>query len=255
MLNSVGLQNVGVEAFLAEKLPRLTRWETPIIVSLLGESPAEFAELCRRVGSAAGVAALELNLSCPNLRPAAGRGRAPGERHPIVAHDAAATADVIRAARQATPLPLIAKLAPETPELVAIARAAVEAGAEMLTLVNTFVGMALDIRTRSSKLGSLTGGLSGPAIRPIAVRCVWEVARLLRVPVIGVGGIVTTEDVVEFLLAGASAVGIGTAHFANPRAAQEIVAGLRRYCERQRIGALRALIGGLRADPPCIQGI
>jgi dihydroorotate dehydrogenase (NAD+) catalytic subunit len=242
MLNAVGLQNIGLDAFLRDTLPALRRHDVPVIVSILSDAPEELAAMARDLEAADGVAAIELNLSCPNLHRAADNPR----HVQMVAQDAAATSTMVQAARTATRKPLIAKLSPDVTDLVPIAQAAERAGASALCLGNTFAGMSLDPATRHSRLGAMTGGLSGPAIRPLAVYRVWYTAQSVRIPVIGLGGIVRAEDAVEFFLAGASAVAVGTAHFADPRACLRVLDGLTRYCARQKIGALAELRGVLQ---------
>jgi dihydroorotate dehydrogenase (NAD+) catalytic subunit len=234
MLNAIGLQNVGIEAFIAEKLPYLTRLKPPLIVNVAGESVEDFRELTKRIGDQAGVAGIELNISCPNV--AGGLD---------FSTDARLAYQVVEAARQATTLPVIPKLSPNVTDIAAIARAVAEAGADAISLINTLVGMAIDVRTRRPKIANLTGGLSGPAIRPIAVRMVWQVARAVRLPIIGMGGIVTGEDAAEFLLAGATAVAVGTANFLQPGTAVQVIEGLERYCASQGVGELKALIGAV----------
>ncbi|MBI3331050.1 MAG: dihydroorotate dehydrogenase [Candidatus Omnitrophica bacterium] len=236
MLNAVGLQNVGLDAFLREVLPALRRHDVPVIVSILGESPEELAEMTRTLDRADGASAIELNLSCPNLNSPAG----------LIAQDPEATFTMVQAAAQRTRKPVLAKLSPDVTDLTPIAQAAERAGASALTVGNTFIGMSLDPAARRSRLGTLTGGLSGPAIRPLAVYRVWYTARSVRIPVIGVGGIVRAADALEFLLAGAAAVGVGTAHFADPRAALRVLVGIERYLNRHRIGSVRELSGALR---------
>jgi dihydroorotate dehydrogenase (NAD+) catalytic subunit len=236
MLNAVGLQNIGLDAFLREKLPALRRCRATVIVSVLGESSEDVAMMAQQLDSADGVAAIELNLSCPNIQ-------RPGL---MVAQDAEATEAIVRAARAATKKPLIAKLSPDVTDLAPIAQAAERAGADAVSLVNTFRGMSLDPATRRSRLGTLTGGLSGPAIRPLAVYRVWYTAQTVRIPVIGLGGIVRAEDALEFFLAGASAVAVGTANFANPRTPLQVLEGLRRYLARYGFSSLRELRGALQ---------
>lgn len=243
MLNSVGLQNIGLDAFLREKLPALRRHDVPVIVSILSDSPEELGAMARDLDAAEGAAAIEINLSCPNLHHAAQNAR----HVQTVAQDPDATFRMVQAARDATRKPLIAKLSPDVTDLVPIAQAAERAGASALCLGNTFAGMSLDAAARRSRLGAMTGGLSGPAIRPLAVYRVWYTAQSVRIPVIGLGGIVRAEDAVEFLLAGASAVAVGTAHFADPRACVRVLDGLSRYCARHRIGSLAELRGALQA--------
>ena len=241
LLNAVGLQNVGLDVFLREKLPALRHLRAPVIVSILGESGEEVDRMTRALDQAEGVSALELNLSCPNLQ----HGSGPGRRVALVAHEPAAAAAMVGAARGATRKPLIAKLSPDVTDLVPIAQAAERAGADALSLGNTFVGMSLDAATRRSRLGALTGGLSGPAIRPLAVYRVWYTAKSVSIPVIGLGGIVRAEDAVEFFLAGASAVAVGTANFADPRAPLRVLRGLERYLARHRLSSLGELRGAL----------
>ena len=268
MLNSVGLQNVGLEAFLQEKLPALASLKPAVIVSVLGESLDEVTTLVQRLDAASRVDAIELNLSCPNLKtgqetgdggrglpedppphaPPARRELPPGRARPappMVAQDPEATSLMVQAARRYTTKPLIAKLSPDVTDLRPIAQAAERAGADALALGNTFTGMSIDPRTRRSRIGSLTGGLSGPAIRPLAVYRVWLVHQVVRCPLIGVGGIVGVEDAVEFFLAGATAVAVGTAHFSNPAASVTLLNDLRRYCLKHYIPTLRELVGAL----------
>lgn len=244
LLNSVGLQNMGVESFLQTHLPRLRAAGVPIIVSVWGESPEEFIALAKLVDHAGSVAALELNLSCPNIKHGA---RGEGQGAGLVAQDPEATYQVVSAARQATGLPIIAKLSPDVTDIAAIAARAHEAGCDAVALVNTFQAMAIDVATRRSKIGRPTGGLSGPAVRPLALRRVWEVAQQVAVPIIGIGGIVTADDALEFFLAGASAVAVGTAHFADPRASVRVLDGLVRYCRRHGLPNCEPLIGAYDA--------
>ena len=264
MLNSVGLHNIGLEAFLREKLPTLASVKVPVIVSLLGESLEEVAAMSARLETEPAVAAIELNLSCPNLknsskfedRSSKSSGGSLRTFHfelqaPLmVAQDAEATFAMVEAARQRTSKPLIAKLSPDVTDPRPIAQAAERAGADALALVNTFLGMSIDPHTRRSRLGSLTGGLSGPAIRPLAVFRVWKVRQAVRCPLIGIGGILKAEDAVEFLLAGATAVAVGTANFADPAAAVKVLQGLRRYLERHQLDSIQQLIGTLEHDTP-----
>ncbi len=260
MLNAVGLQNMGLQPFLDEKLPALLAHRVPIIVSVLGETPEELADMVRALNRAEGVAAIEVNLSCPNIKhgsefKAQGSGQLPptpnpeplasGQRPLMVAQDAEATHAMVQAARQQTAKPLIAKLSPDVTDLAPIARAAEQAGASALSLSNTFVGMSLDPHTRRSRLGTMTGGLSGPAIRPLAVYRVWYTAQTVRLPIIGLGGIVRAEDAVEFFLAGASAIAIGTANFADPRAPLRVLHGLARYVQRHRMTSIQELRGAI----------
>jgi dihydroorotate dehydrogenase (NAD+) catalytic subunit len=237
MLNAIGLANVGVDAFLRDKLPELRATGATVIVNVLGTSTAEFVRLARRLDSAPGIHALELNLSCPNVAEGGLR----------FGTDPARVADVTAAVRAATRLPLVAKLPPETADIVALARAASGAGADAVSVMNTIRGLAIDVYTRRPKLGHVTGGLSGPAIRPIAVRLVFEIARALPIPVVGVGGVVAWEDAVEMMLAGATAVQVGTASFLYPRAALDVLQGLDAFC-RERGLEYGDLVGAVQLD-------
>ncbi|MBI2163996.1 MAG: dihydroorotate dehydrogenase [candidate division NC10 bacterium] len=234
MLNAIGLQNVGIEGFIREKLPYLRRLQPPLIVNVAGESVEDFRELTKRIGDQEGVAGIELNVSCPNVA-----GGLDFSTDPQLAYR------VVKAAREATPLPLIPKLSPNVTDIVAIARAVAEAGADAISLINTLVGMAVDVRTRRSRIGNVTGGVSGPAIRPIAVRMVWQVARAVRLPIIGMGGILAAEDALEFMIAGAAAVAVGTANFIDPEAPVRVIEGLEQYCTANGIQDVRQLIGSL----------
>lgn len=257
MLNAVGLQNIGLEAFLRTALPALRARRVPVIVSVLSETPEELSAMARQLEDAEGAAAIELNLSCPNLNTSS-KFQVPSfnskqletsnlklETSRMVAQDPDATFTMVQAACSQTRKPVIAKLSPDVTDLAPIAQAAVRAGAAALTIGNTFTGMSLDPRTRRSRLGSLTGGLSGPAIRPLAVYRVWYTAQSVSVPVIGLGGIVRAEDAVEFFLAGASAVAVGTAHFADPGAALRVLRGLERYCRRHQLPSLGDIRGAI----------
>lgn len=235
MLNAIGLQNVGIDGFIREKLPYLRKLTPPLIVNVAGESVEDFRELTKRIGDQDGVAGVELNVSCPNV--------AGGLDFSV---DPKLTYQVVKAAREATHLPVIPKLSPNVTDIRPIARAAEEAGADGISLINTLVGMAIDVRTRRPKIANVTGGLSGPAIRPVAVRMVWQVARTVRLPIIGMGGILTGEDAVEFLIAGATAVAVGTANFIDPANAVKVMTGLEQYCLANGIREVRQLIGSLQ---------
>jgi dihydroorotate dehydrogenase (NAD+) catalytic subunit len=241
MLNAIGLQNVGIDAFIADKLPYLRKLVPPLIVNVAGESVEDFRELTKRIGDQEGVAGIELNVSCPNV--AGGLD---------FSTDPQLTYRVVKAAREATQLPLIPKLSPNVTDIRTIARAAEEAGADGISLINTLVGMAIDVHTRRPKIANVTGGLSGPAIRPIAVRMVWQVAQAVRLPILGMGGIATGEDAVEFLLAGATVVAVGTASFIDPTSVTRVIDEIRGYCAANGIASVRHLVGGLevpgRAD-------
>ena len=243
MLNAVGLHNVGLEVFLEQKLPDLEPWHVPVIVSIWAESLQEMAAMVKRLDVEPRVDALELNLSCPNLKHAALSTQQPAV---MVAQDAEATAAMVQTARAQTTKPLLAKLSPDVTDIRPIAQAAERAGADAVTLVNTFTGMSLDPHSRRSRLGSLTGGLSGPAIRPLAVWRVWQVHQAVRCPIVGAGGIARAEDAVEFFLAGATAVAVGTATFSHPAAALRVLKGLRRYLARHHLDSIQRLIGTLQ---------
>lgn len=235
MLNAIGLANVGVEAFLAEKVPFLVKAGATIIANILGRSPEEYAEVARRLAPAASVQAVEVNISCPNVQ-------AGGIQFGI---DPLRAAEVTRAVRAAFQRTVIVKMSPQCSDIPAMARALVAAGADALSLINTIPAMAIDARTRRPVLANVTGGLSGPAIKPVALRMVYEAARAVVVPIIGVGGIMDATDAIEFLLAGASAVQVGTANFVRPMAAMEIIEGIAAYCREQGIAAVRDVVGAL----------
>lgn len=236
MLNAIGLQNVGLEAFVLEKMPELRRHACAVVVNVFGESRADYVAVARRLEEVEGVAALELNLSCPNTE----RGGM------VFGTSPAAIGEVTSAVRAVSSLPLWVKLTPNVTDVVACGRAAVEAGADAISLVNTFLGMAIDVETRRPVLANRFGGLSGPAIRPLAVAMVHQVARALEVPVIGMGGITTARDVVEFLLAGARAVQVGTASFNDPGVAERLVDELASWCREREIEDVNELVGALR---------
>ncbi len=236
MLNSIGLQNIGVRAFERDKLPLLTSVGVPVVANFYGHTLREFTAVARRLGAMEGVAALEANISCPNIDKGGFE----------IAHDPKETHRFVAAARRAAPdKPLIVKLSPNVTDITETAKAAVEAGADALSVINTILGMAVNVEKRKPELSSVTGGLSGPAIKPVALRMVWEVARAVEAPVIGIGGIMTGEDAVEFLLVGASAVQVGTANFANPRACEEVISGIEAYCRRYRVKKVTDLVGAL----------
>jgi dihydroorotate dehydrogenase (NAD+) catalytic subunit len=237
MLNAIGLQNIGIENFIREKLPFLRRFDTPVVVNFFGDSVGEYAEAAKRLSAAEGIHALEMNISCPNKQ--AGWC--------IFGTDPMVTFDVVRAVRKATDLTLIVKLSPNVTDIAVMARAAAEAGADAVSLINTLTGLAVDIRTRKPKLANVTGGLSGPAIKPVALRMVWEVYRAVKVPIIGMGGIMNAVDALEFMLAGAAAVAVGTANFINPKATIGIIEGIERFMGESGISDIREITGALDA--------
>lgn len=236
MLNAIGLQNEGIENFLKEKLPFLRKFCVPLIVSIGGHTTQEYVALAKMLSEAKGVDALELNISCPNI--------AHSQR--LVSQDALATAELVAAVRKVTAKTIITKLSPNVSDIVSIALAAQDAGSDALCLINTFLGMSVDIARRRPKLGNVTGGLSGPAIKPIALRMVWETAKTVKIPIIGCGGIMNTDDALEFLICGASAVSVGTANFVDPRISLDIIRGLETYLKKNKINNINSLIGSLQ---------
>ncbi len=235
MLNAIGLDNDGIEHFLRHHLPYLRTLPTAILVNIAGKNEDEFVAMAEQLGREDGLAGLELNLSCPNVAGGLDFATAPEVTHRIV-----------RGVRQVCSLPVVAKLTPNVTDIVAIAQAAAEAGADAVSLVNTFVGMAIDWRRRRPILGNVTGGLSGPAIKPLALRLVWQVAQRVRLPVIGIGGIASMDDVMEFLVAGASAVQLGTVNFYDPTAAQRLARQLPEVIAQLGARSIREVIGTLR---------
>lgn len=239
MLNAIGLQNKGVGHFLEVDLPWLVGVKVPVIASIAGNTVQEFMQVAEKLYRAPGVVAIEVNISCPNLE----------DRSLMFAHDSRATASVISAVRRSVDVPVFAKLSPNVTNIVEIAGAALDAGAHGLSLINTVLGMAIDIQTGRPKLAGVVGGLSGPAVRPIAVRCVFEVHRSFpHAPIIGMGGIMDHTDALEFVLAGATAVAIGTANFVNPRATIEITEGLEAYMRKRGIRSLSSIRGQVKVE-------
>ena len=234
MLNAIGLQNVGVEAFIEEKLPKLRKIKTRVIANIFGESVADYVAVTKRLDGTRGVHALEVNISCPNVK----KGGMSFGVNPKEA------AKVVRAVRKATTLPVITKLSPNVSDIAEMARAVEEAGSDAISLINTIPGMVIDIERRTPVLARGTGGLSGPAIRPVAVRMVNEVYNAVSVPVVGIGGIMNVSDAIEFMIAGASAVQVGTASFVDPGAAEKIVDGILEYLTRHNLSA-KKLTGSL----------
>ncbi|NLN17893.1 MAG: dihydroorotate dehydrogenase [Firmicutes bacterium] len=232
MLNAIGLQNPGVDYFITHDLPWLVDQGVTTIVNIVGKTVEEYAAVAARLDQAPGVAALEVNISCPNVK----------EGGIAFGTDPQMAADVIAAVADSTELPVIAKLSPNVTDITAIAKAVADAGADIISLINTLLGMSIDVDRRKPVLANVMGGLSGPAIRPVAVRMVWQVYQSVDVPIIGMGGIMTTRDALEFILAGATAVAVGTATFRNPTAAVEIIQGLADYCEQHGL-SIRRLVG------------
>jgi dihydroorotate dehydrogenase (NAD+) catalytic subunit len=241
MINSIGLQNMGVAAFIAEKLPALRRYkDTVCIANVFGYTVDDYLAVIEQLNDAEGIAAYELNASCPNTQHG---GLTFGADPPQLAEL------VVRSKRLAT-RPVIVKLSPNVTSIGQMARVAEAAGADAISLVNTFVSLAIDVKTRRPRIANVTGGLSGPAIKPIAVRMVWEAAKAVKIPVVGMGGITAPEDAVEFLLAGATAVEVGTASYADPRAVERLAKGLESWCSSNHVERVSELTGGLRLDPP-----
>jgi len=236
MLNAIGLENVGVKCFLDEKLPWLREMKTKVVVNILADSVEEYGRLAAELSGSDGIDALEVNISCPNVRKG---GVAFGT-------DPAMAAEVTSSVRSHTHLPVIVKLSPNVTDIALMARAVEQGGADAVSLINTLVGMAIDVHTRRPKLANIIGGLSGPAIKPVALRMVWEVSRAVHIPVIGIGGIGSAEDAIEFLLAGASAIQVGTANLYDPSACESILDGISRYLEEQQELSVRALVGSIR---------
>jgi len=237
MLNAIGLQNVGIDAFITTKLPFLRTVNTPVIVNLYGNSLEEYGELAARIDDIEEVAGVEVNISCPNVK----------QGGIVFGTDPSAAAQVVELVRNSTSKPLIVKLSPNVTDVVSMARACVDAGAEALSLINTLTGMAIDITSRRPILANITGGLSGPAIKPVALRMVWQVSRAVKVPLIGIGGIMNATDALEFILAGATAIQVGTANFLNPAAAEEIAAGMESWLVENRVSDIRELVGALKS--------
>ncbi|MBU0943089.1 MAG: dihydroorotate dehydrogenase [Proteobacteria bacterium] len=235
MLNAIGLENVGVDRFISEKMASLNGVNVPVVVNILGDTVEEYREISKRLADVEGIAAIEVNISCPNVK----KGGVAFGTEPEMA------AAVTTAVKESCSVPVIVKLSPNVSDITIIARAVEEAGADAVSLINTLIGMAIDHRTRRPMLANVIGGLSGPAIKPVALRMVFQVSQAVSIPVIGIGGIETVADVLEFMLAGATAVQIGTANFINPRASEEAVEGLTRYVIDQQLHSVRELIGGL----------
>ncbi|MBF0345409.1 MAG: dihydroorotate dehydrogenase [Nitrospirae bacterium] len=236
MLNSIGLQNIGITAFVQDKLPLLRQYDTLIIVNFFGDTIDDFVQGAGMLSDASGIHALELNVSCPNKQ----AGWSAFGTNPAI------LAEVVGQVRKVTTLPLIVKLSPNVTDIVEMARVAAGAGADALSLINTLTGMAIDIETKQPRLSNVVGGLSGPAIKPVAVRMLWQVHRALpSIPLIGMGGIMTAEDAIEFLLAGASAVAIGTANFVDPQTALKVIHGIEQYLVRKHVDDVNGLVGGV----------
>jgi len=235
MLNAIGLQNVGVERFLSEKMLYLRGLDVPVIVNILGDTVEEYRQLTERLAGVDGIAAIEVNISCPNVK----KGGVAFGADPQMARA------VTEAVKTAADVPVMVKLSPNVSDITTLARAVEDGGADSVSLINTLIGMAIDLRRRKPVLANVIGGLSGPAIKPVALRMVYQVAGAVSIPVIGIGGIDSAEDALEFILAGASGVQIGTANFINPRVSEEVVEGIADYVREHDLQSIRALIGAL----------
>jgi dihydroorotate dehydrogenase (NAD+) catalytic subunit len=236
LLNSIGLQNIGVEALIKEKAPMWAAWQVPVIVNIAGESIDDYARLAARLDGVAGVSGLEVNIGCPNVKSG---GMEFGT-------DPRAAASVTKAVKKATSLPVIVKLTPNVTSIVDIAEAVADAGADALCLINTLRGMAIDVSARKPSLGNVCGGLSGPAIKPVALYMVYQVAGRVKLPIVGCGGIMSAQDALEFIMAGASAVEVGTAQFVNPRALLDVLEGIEEFMRREGVKDISEIIGVAR---------
>ena len=234
LLNTIGLQNIGIEKFITEKLPELKKLRVPVIVSVAGKSATDYVEVVSRLKRISWLSAIELNLSCPNLK------------KKIICQDEDLTREIVRKCVKLSSVPIIVKLSPQLSDIASVAANAMNAGANVISLVNTFPAMAIDIKTRKPKLSTITGGLSGPAIKPLALRALWEVYKETHAPIIGGGGILCWEDAIEFMLAGAGAICVGTATFINPSAAADISEGIENYLKVNKIRSIKEIVGQVR---------
>jgi len=238
MLNAIGLQNDGVEDFIRNKIPYLKDLGAPIIVSIAGTTKQEYRELAKALDKTS-VAGIEVNISCPNIEHKSKDAK-------LFSQDAKETASIIRLVKRNTKKPIIVKLSPNVADITVIAKAAERAGADSLSLVNTLLGMAVDINTSTPRLGNVTGGLSGPCIKPIALRMVWEVYNSVKIPIIGIGGIMNAQDAIEFMISGAVAIQLGTANFINPKVSTEVLVGLEKYITKNKIAHIKDIVGTLK---------
>jgi dihydroorotate dehydrogenase (NAD+) catalytic subunit len=236
VLNAIGLQNIGVEAVIKEKAPIWAGWRVPVMVNIVGETVEEYAQLARRLDGVTGIGGIEVNIGCPNIEAGGAEFGA----------DPTPAAKVTAVVKQATSLPVMVKLTPNTGDIVGVAQAVAEAGADAVSLINTLKGMAIDISKRRPLLGNVSGGLSGPAIKPVALFMVYEVAGAVKVPVVGIGGIATASDALEFIMAGASAIQVGTANFTNPKAPLEVLEGIEAFMDKEGVKEIGKLIGAAR---------
>jgi dihydroorotate dehydrogenase (NAD+) catalytic subunit len=238
MINSIGLQNVGLHAFIRDKVPFLSQFDTPIITSIFGGTAQEFQELAKRLDDVPEIAGFEVNISCPNV----------AKGGVLFGVDAKMAHLVVRKVKHSTLKPVIVKLTPNVTEITPIARAVEEAGADAISLINTLTAMAIDAQSRRSLLSTIIGGLSGPAIKPVALRCVWEVVNAVSIPIIGIGGIMTSQDALEFIIAGARAVQVGTANFVNPQVCVEIIDGIEAYLAEKGFTYISEVEGSLKTS-------
>ncbi len=236
MLNAIGLQNIGIDNFIKNKMPFLRECKTKVIVNFFGDSIDEYVMAAEKLSSVKGIDALEMNISCPNKQ--AG--------WIVFGTDPNVTGRVVRAVRKSTKLPLIVKLSPNVTDISHMAQISEDAGADALSLINTLSGMAIDIQSRKPRLANITGGLSGPAIKPVALRMVWECFRKVKIPIIGMGGIISSDDAIEFILAGASAVAVGTANFINPAITEDIIRGIKRYMTNGGVSSIKDITGSIK---------
>lgn len=247
MLNSIGLENPGIDKFIKEKLPFLKKTGVPLIVSIASEGDSnEFVILAKLLDKIREISAIELNISCPNIKRPQKNHQLSTIDYLLISQDAKATYEVVKAVREVTKKTLITKLSPNVTDITEIALAAERAGTDAVALINTLAGMSIDVKTRKPKIAMIAGGLSGPTIRPIAVRMVWEVYQKIKIPIIAMGGIIDTESALEFFIAGATAIAIGTANFVNPKVTIEIISGLRNYLTQHKIKNIKQLTGCLR---------
>jgi dihydroorotate dehydrogenase (NAD+) catalytic subunit len=244
MLNAIGLQNIGARAFVEKRLPRLRDYDVRVITNVFGYTVEDYVEAIEILNDGEGIDAYELNISCPNVK----------EGGLIIGNDPCAAAEVTEAVKKVAKRPVMVKLSPNISDVAGMARALESAGADALSLINTLVGMAIDTVTRRPRIANVTGGLSGPAVKPVAVRMVWQAAEAVKIPIVGIGGIATAEDAVEFLLAGATAVQIGTASFYDPLATVKAVEGLSAYCQSHAVASVRDLVGTVRLGEPHPRG-
>ncbi len=236
MLNAIGIENPGIDVFIRQKLSLLQNINVPLIISILGHSDDQFLKLTEKLNKAEGVQALELNLSCPNL-----------QKKVLVAQDPRATSRLVQKVKKVSRYPVVAKLSPNVTDITVIARAAAEAGADGVSLINTLTGMQIDTKSRRPVLGNITGGLSGPAIRPVALNMVYQVAQRIKIPIIAMGGIMNADDALQFIMAGAAMVAVGTFNFVNPRAPLDVLQGIKAYMKKQKIQDIHQLCGSVIA--------